>query len=114
MRWMGLLVALTLISCNHLTEGDIVSKNIEAERSYTSILPLYIQSGKVRTMIMVPYIIHDDEDYVVQITGDYKGEKRTETLYLTKEKYQCVVVGGHLTIDGNCSTSDNGNTKDRQ
>lgn len=104
----ALLICMT--SCNHLTEGKIIGKHYEPSRTYTQYHHIY--TGRV--FIMVPYIIHDDEDWVITIEGDYEGEKRQETIYVSESYYDNHSIGDMWCKDGDCSYSDENNTKKRK
>ena len=105
-----LLVCLSFVGCsNVLKEGDVVEKWHEPESVYTMLMPMTISDGKTTTTYMIPYIIQDNEDWVVKIKGTYKGEIKTEKVYVSPQQYQCLNIGSHLTIGKDCSLSDNNN-----
>jgi hypothetical protein len=56
---------------------------------------------------MIPYIIHDGEDYCISVRGiNQKGKEVTKTYYLNSEKWEELSKGDYICIDGNCSEDD--------
>jgi len=109
-----LCCVLCLYSCNKLEEGDVIEKWYEPTHTYVALMPMVISNGKSTTTIMIPYVITDYEDWVVKINGKYKGEERTETIYVSQKQYECLSVGSHLKLTEDSSTSDDNNHKVRQ
>lgn len=108
---MVIFIAIAFISCNKLKEGEVIEKWYEPERTYVSLMPMYIGNGKTFTVIFIPYIITDNEDYVIKIKGKYKGKDRVETVYVNPKEYECLRTGDHFTIGKDCSLTDDNNTK---
>lgn len=109
-----LCCVLCLSSCNKLEEGDVVEKWYEPTHTYVALMPTTISNGKTTSTIMIPYVITDYEDWVVKIKGKYKGEERTETIYVSQKQYECLSVGSHLKLNEDCSTADENNHKVHQ
>jgi hypothetical protein len=100
--------------CNRLKEGDVISKHYDPTNTYMMLMPMIISNGTSTTTIMIPYLITDYEDWVVEIEGTYNGEKRTEDVYVSQKKYECLQKGSHLKLGDDCSTEDDNNTKERR
>jgi hypothetical protein len=106
-----LFSVLCLPSCNKLKEGDVVAKWYEPKTTRISLMPMITSSGST---IMIPYLMTDNEDYVVKIKAIYKDEERIETIYVSQKQYECLSVGSHFKLTEDCSTSDDNNQKERQ
>jgi hypothetical protein len=110
MKTIILLIIISLLmACNHLKQGKIVNKHYEPTRTYTMLMPTVI--GK--TTILIPYIMHDDEDWVLTVEGVYDGEMRTENVYVSPQCYRQNIVE-YWTKDQDCSYTDDNNTKIKQ
>lgn len=109
-----LLASFIMFGCSNLKEGNVVGKWYEPESHYMVVLPITIPSGKSVTVIMVPYYMTDNEDWCVKIMGKIGMEQVEETVYVTKEQYECLSVGSHLKLGEDCSLSDDNNVKIKQ
>lgn len=108
----SLLLCAVMSGCkNKLKEGDVVEKWYEPESSYMMMIPITISDGKNTTTIYQSYWIDDKEDWCVKIKGIYKGEEKTEKVYVSKQQYECLQNGSHLVIGRDCSLSDDNNNK---
>ena len=113
MKYLSIMLIL-LIGCNHLKEGEVLSKHYEPTNSYMMLVPIIISSGKNTSTVMIPHYVTDYEDWVVEIEGTYNGEKRTENIYITKEQYKCLQKGSYFKLDSDCSTEDENNQKEKR
>lgn len=107
---LSILAIILLASCNHLEKGTVLKKHYEPEHSYVSFIP--IMTGK--TTILVPYIVTDNEDYVLTIEGFYNKEVVHETVYVSKQCYESLNSGDLWVKDQYCSFTDNNNSKVEQ
>lgn len=90
-------VALVLSCMPRLDNGVVVSKRYEPATSTVMIMPLILSNGKTTTMIMVPYVVYDDPDWVLTVTGDDdRGERITEDWYISELQYSRVSVGDEV------------------
>lgn len=110
-----LLCAVFLFtSCQKMKYGNVVEKWYEPECSYVMIRPMTISNGKTTTTMMIPYNIHDNEDYCIKVTGiGVKGDTITRTYYVDKMAFDTLSVGEFICVDGACDDDEN-NTKVRQ
>ncbi len=60
-----LLIILSLLSCQKLKYGNVIEKWYEPDRTYIMLIP--ISTGK--SMIVMPYVIFDREDYCIKVHG---------------------------------------------
>ena len=95
MRWIFLIVFI--YSCTPFkTEGDIVEKWYEPERTYTIYQTI---NG-----ISFPHTYYDDEDFCIKVEMVYvkndKFRKKTSTYYLTKETWDEYKIGDFFMITG--------------
>lgn len=114
MKLTLILLPLLFIGCNELEQGDVVAKRFEPQRQYMAFFPLIISNGKSTSVIMIPYMVTDYEDWVVTITGIADGDTLTEEVYVSREKYECLYVGDHMIVDSGCVKTDNNNVKVRK
>lgn len=109
-----LFICLILISCNKLEEGTIIEKKYEPARTYVMLMPMIIFTGKSTTTIMIPYVIYDNEDFIIKVKGyDNEGKYREENFYISKIEYDKLNVGQYICVKGKC-TEDNNNKKVRK
>ena len=98
-----LSIAVLMISCNKIMEGEIIEKWHEDESMTLMLIPQKV--GKVT--IMQQYWVHDDEDFCVKIKGlNQKGKIKTKVLYLDKEIWSNVEVGENIVIQDDNWTQD--------
>ncbi|MEI6400119.1 MAG: hypothetical protein WCO58_01190 [bacterium] len=102
-----LLVLFISTGCNQLKEGKVVSKHYEPTRNY--IMFMTIPCGK--SMVLKPYIVTDNEDWVITIEGLFGGKNRTEDVYVTSKQYNCLQKGDNFFLNADCSAEDLNNTK---
>ena len=101
-------------SCQKLKYGNVVNKWHEPENEYVVFMPMSTPSGKTTTTIMIPYYLHDNEDWCIEVTGvGTKGDTITRTYYVDKLTYDTLSVGEFICVDGCCDEDDN-NTKSRK
>jgi len=107
-RFLGILYCVfCFTSCNKLKEGIIIEKWYEPTRKYVSVMP--ISTGK--TIIMIPYIITDYEDWCIKIKGKYKNEERIETIYVSQKLYENLKIGSNLKLNNDYYMLDNNNSE---
>ena len=89
-----------------LTAGEVINKHYEPARTYVAMMPIATSTGKTTITTMVPYVIYDNEDWVVTIGGTREdGEYDTKRIYITESYFNSVEYGdwieleGHVTID---------------
>lgn len=109
---MALLI-IVLGGCNKLDSGTVISKRYEPARTYVAWMPLTMSTGKSIMVIMVPYTIYDNEDYVLRIKGKHKGKDIVESVYTSQSCYNKTIVGDHWAKTDDCSFKDNNNRKVR-
>lgn len=109
-----LLGCVILLGCNHLEEGTVVNKHYEPMEKDLVVMPLIMSNGETTTTMMIPYLVTDNEDYVLHIKGIYKGEEIIEQVYTSKECYENMQNGDSWTKTKYCSFSDNNNQKERR
>lgn len=102
-----ILAALLLSSCNHLEKGKVVKKIYEPSNTYPIFIPMRI--GRVTTLI--PMIMHDDEDFILEISGIHNSDTLNERVYVTKNCYNNLSVGDSWVKTQDCSFTDDNNTK---
>ena len=105
-----IILSLFLISCNHLERGTVLKKEYEPEHSYTVLIPIRI--GRVTTFI--PHRVIDNEDFVLTIEGEYKGELIHEHVYVTEQCYNSLKNGDTWNKTKDCSFQDENNLKIRE
>lgn len=116
---LGLVLVMCLAvfcSCgNKITEGEVYEKEHREAFTTVSVLPLVISNGKSTTTIMVPYVIHYPDRYVIHIK-DFQGEEWvTEDFYVSKDVYDTINVGDMFEYDEERGDlQDEPYTKERQ
>lgn len=93
-----LVISLTtlLLGCGReLEEGEVIGKRYEPARNFVMLIPVVTSCGKSCTnTMMIPYLVHDDEDYILTVRGtDTDGEVITESWYVDKTTYESVEEG---------------------
>jgi len=110
MKKILILLFILLIGCNEIDKGIVVGKRYEPTQTYTTIIPLVISTGKSVTTIMIPYVITDNEDYILKV----KDNEIVREVYVSKQCYEKLDTGDVWIKDSDCSFSDNNNTKIRK
>jgi hypothetical protein len=91
--------------------GEVVERRHEPARTWVQVVPIPIVSsnGKTTTTTMtyVPMVMHDDEDWVVEIQA---GE-RSRTLYLDAATYAQVEVGLRYDMDAQGGSAEDEHAK---
>ena|ERR1700748_2036887 len=111
-----LLFLILACSCNELKEGTITKKYTEPEHDYLYMLPIAhtISTGKTTSIYFtyIPVMMHDDEDFVIEITGkNHLGENLIEHFYTSKERYNKLDIGKFICVDETCNREPNEDTK---
>jgi len=99
-----------------LTEGEIVSKHHEPAQDIMMFIPIAMSCGQnCTTTMMIPYWVHDDEDWILTVTGqDEKGRTLTEDWYVTEQEYNAAPVGRHEVFDGKTASKSDEHEKLRK
>ncbi len=95
-----LIIITLLFSCQRpLEKGVIVEQWHEDARVYPLIIPVVISTGKTRTVIPIPYIIHDGEDWCIKVNGLARnGDTITNTYYINLSLYGKISVGDSIKV----------------
>ncbi len=84
--------ALLAAGCGRqLTQGEIVAKRYEPAEDVMMFIPMAISCGKdCTTTMMIPYLVHYDESFVLTVKGKPPHEKEeiTEDWYVDKAEYE--------------------------
>lgn len=91
-------VAYTILFTKYLSEGEVVEKYIEPERSWMHLMPISV--GKI--VVLIPYMFHDDKDWVLVVQ---KGDKQG-TIYVTEETYMQTKIGQYYRASTQDSLED--------
>lgn len=108
---------LFLAACDPpFTEGTVHEKVYEPANTYVMVFPMTFPCGKnCVSTVMVPFIMHDDEDYVFNVLGhDKNGDLKMRRIYVTKEAFDAYNEGDWFVIEPPYGDEDTGNTKRRQ
>lgn len=95
-----ILVLFVLIGCSPPTLHDtfVQGKTYEPAVTFISVMPIMV--GK--SMMMIPYVIHDDEDFVLTVIGYTEdGDRKGRRLYVDKETFDSTNIKDnvdHLTM----------------
>jgi len=112
-KLLFLLIGLTLFSiygCRHkIDEGYVVGKEYEPYRAWVFFMPM--RFGKTTTLI--PMIMHDNEDFIITVRGDYEGEPKVEHFYIDKEQYYSLKINDFICVSDMCN-KDKNNEKERK
>ena len=109
-----LCAVLFFSSCQKLKYGNVIEKWYEPENTYVMLMPMTMSSGKTTTTVMIPYIIHDNEDWCIKVKGiGTKGDTITRTFYVDKIAYDTLDINKFICVDGGCDEDEN-NTKVRK
>ena len=99
-----IFIIIISVSCQKLKYGNVVEKWHEPYRQYLMFMP--ISTGK--TTMMIPYFIHDNEDWCIRVQGvTAKGKIITRKYYLDKLTYDKMMVGKTVCVDGECDDDTN-------
>lgn len=79
-----------------IRKGTISDKRYEPDRTYLTYVPMTVADGKGgTTTIMIPKVVHDDADYVIQIN---QGEESSK-VYVTADQFAKLEVGQTFDMD---------------
>lgn len=111
-----LSLLLLLCSCSDaITEGEVYEKEYREAYTTVMILPLVVSTGKTTTTMMIPYVVHYPDRYVIHIKSFVGGEWVTEDFFVEKEVYDSINIGDMFIYDsGRGDLSDEPYTKERQ
>lgn len=112
-----LLLILTFTACsNQLSEGEIISKRYEPERTFVMLVPMIYSCGNNCTStMMIPYWVHDDEDYVITVSGyDKSGHQLTEEWFVDKQTYEAAETGRRNVFSSSYASRDDQHKKLRK
>ena len=74
-----------------INDGHVILKRHEPARTFVMLIP--VSTGK--TIMMIPYIYFDDEDFIIKIEKTIDGEKKTNNIYLTESEYNKISIGDY-------------------
>ena len=88
----------------------------EPESTDLVMMPMIMSNGRGgTTTTMMPYWIHDDEDWVVVIeNADDSGKLVRRTLYVTEDTFAELEPGYWFTVDGATCEDRDPDTKTRK
>lgn len=96
----SLLLLIILCSCSSvIAEGEVYEKEYREAHTTTMMYPLVISNGKTTTTILVPYVVHYPERWVIHIKSFVDDEWLTEDFYVEKEVYDVINVGDMFKFD---------------
>ena len=79
-----------------IRKGTISDKRFEPARTYLTYVATVVPDGNGgTTTIMVPKVVHDDADYVIQINQGQESSK----VYVTGAQFQSLAVGQTFDMD---------------
>jgi hypothetical protein len=89
-----IIVGLLLTSCVPGSgEGTVVNKYHEPARSYIYYLPMKIGNST----FMQPYMMHDDEDWILELRTP---EEKIIRAYVDPKAYEHAELGDYIVFDG--------------
>ena len=89
-----LICALLLTGCSQkITDGEVYQKEFKEAHNEVRIIPVTIYNGKTSSVIMMPYIYHYPDRYIVYIKKFEDNEWKTANYYITKEIYETINIG---------------------
>ena len=97
-----LVCCLFLFLCGcapEITEGEIYKREYREARTVVQLLPLVTSNGKTTTTVLVPWMVHYPERYVVHIKSFINDEWQTEDFYVSREVYDSVKIGDMFCYD---------------
>ena len=100
------IALFVLASCSDIDRGIIIKKEHQPARTYTTLLPVTVFTGKTTTTMLIPYTIYDDEDFVLWL----KNEDDAGKVFVTKSTFHSVGIGEYF--DG--ATIEENNRKERK
>ena len=113
-----ILLLWSLLSCNsgpEITEGDVSGKRHEPERTWVQVVPVVMSTGKATTIMPIPIIHFDDEDWVVTIRGENEdGKLVTQEFFVSQVVYDAVSVGSYYVFDEDSAQSEDPVSKRRK
>lgn len=94
-------IIVDAVSPPNLTEGEVYEKEFIPAHSQMMIIPIIISNGKTTTTIMMPYMYHYLDSWVIRIK-DFQDEKWvTEDFYVSKDVYDAVTIGSEFKYEPN-------------
>jgi len=109
-----ILLLAILLSCQSLKYGKVVEKWHEPATRQTRMMPMVIPTGKTNSVLFMPYIVCDNEDWCIRVNGvGTKGDTLTKKFYVSKEEFDTLNVGQFICVNGSCE-KDTNNVKFRK
>lgn len=112
-----LLLILLLVGCQKKIDmGVVIDKIYEPERTYTSMMPVVVSTGKSVMTVMIPYRVTDNEDFIIIVNGiTDEFESVNNKYYISKKLYKRLEIGKRVYINNNNDVSeiDYNNSKER-
>lgn len=98
-NYIGLALVVISSSCSTVKEGVITAKRHEQADSRVGA----IYTGKM----VIPTIIHDDEDWVITIEGmNKRGDIKSKSYYVPQFLYDTVSIGDYFCKTNGCQKKD--------
>jgi len=98
-----LLFLVVLLSCEKLRYGNVIKKEYHPEYTSTMLLPLVISTGKTTTIVMIPYFVHHNESWSIDVRGTgVKGHSITRTFYIDRNSFDTTKIGTFICVKGLC------------
>ena len=111
------VLLLVISACAPLiSEGDVYAKEFRPEHTQTTLIPITISNGKSSSIMVVPYIIHYPDRWVIFIR-DFDSEKNKyieEDFFVSQAVYDQVAVGSRFVFDKDMGTREEPYTKERE
>lgn len=109
------VIYLVYLGMPKLDHGVVVAKRYEPASNTMMLLPISVSNGRTTSVIMVPYNIYDDEDWVITVTGTLdNGKTRTEDWYLCQSDYNKIQEGDSVDRRECGAVTEDPHTKERQ
>jgi hypothetical protein len=97
------LSLIVLLSCEKLQYGNVIEREYHPEYTSTMLLPMVVSTGKTTTIIMIPYFVHHNESWSIDVKGTgVKGHTLTRTFYIDKLAFDTTKIGTFICVKGLC------------
>lgn len=107
---IAFLAFLAVAACSEpkLTEGRVVAKEYEPERTWVAMVPFVISTGNSFRTMYFPMTYRDDEDFIVVIEGtSAEGNVVRERLYVEDEvHWNAIQLGEWVSVKNARLSSD--------
>src|SRR5690242_10481196 len=115
MKPLLLILLILFTSCQKMKYGNIISKHYEPENEYIYFNTIMISNGNNGfTTMMVPMYVHDNEDWVIEVSGiGVEGDSITREYYVTEQQYRNYKQGQFVCVEGHCDEDKNNIEKEQ-